>query len=70
MILKKKLQIEVTKIKEKLENYLSQSNNLIKINEKIKQGIKKLYKEKNINYKNYYFNGIPVPKIIEIRHHI
>ena len=43
------LQNTVTKIKEKLENYLSQSNNAIKINEKINKGIKKLEKdEKNM----------------------
>ena len=47
--IREKLQIEVTKIKEKLENYLSNANNQIKINERINQGIKKLEKEeKNI----------------------
>ena len=101
--IKEKLQIEVTKTKEKLENYLSQTNNQIKINEKIQQGIKKLdkeekniiknltyiskinknkkemkilsnelmksikfnYEENNIKYEEYYFNGIPIPKILK-----
>ena len=103
--IKEKLQIEVTKTKEKLENYLSETNNQIKINEKIQQGIKKLnkeekniirdltyiskinknkkemkilsnelmksikfnYEENNIKYEEYYFNGIPIPKNIEIK---
>ena len=48
--LKEKLQNKVTNIKEKLEYYLSESNNSIKINEKINQGIKKFEKEeKNID---------------------
>ena len=47
--IKEKLKIEVTKIKEKLENYLSETNNQLKINEKIQEGIKNLEKEeKNI----------------------
>jgi len=47
--MKEKLQIEVTKIKEKLEIYLSESKNAIKINEKINKGIKKMEnEEKNI----------------------
>ena len=47
--IKEKLENEVTKAKEKLENFLSLSNSMIKINEKINQGIKKLQKEeKNI----------------------
>jgi len=47
--IKEKLKIEVTKTKEKLENYLSETNNQIKINEKIQEGIKNLEKEeKNI----------------------
>ena len=40
--LKEKLQIEVTKAKEKLENYLSTSNNDIKLSERIKKGIEKM----------------------------
>ena len=47
--LQEELQTEVTKVKEQLENYLSKSNKLIKINEKINKGIKSLEKEeKNI----------------------
>ena len=43
------MQNEVTKTKEKLENFLSESNQIIKINEKIDKGIKLLEKgEKNI----------------------
>ena len=40
--LKENLQNEVTKIKEKLEFFLSKSNNMIKINDKIIKGIKSL----------------------------
>ena len=103
--IKEKLQIEVTKIKEILENFLSQANNQIKINEKIQEGIKKIkkeekniiqsltyiskmnknkkgmkalsnqlmkslkfnYEENNIKYNDFYFNGIPIPKNIEIK---
>jgi len=43
--IKQKLQTEVTKVKEQLERGLSQSNELIKINEKINKGIKILEKE-------------------------
>ena len=47
--LKDKLQNEVTKIKEKLEIFLSESNNNIKINERINKGIKNMENEdKNI----------------------
>ena len=47
--LRERLQNEVTKAKEKLENYLSQSNNEIKMNEKIIKNIKNfLNKERNI----------------------
>ena len=47
--LKENLKTEVTKVKEKLENFLSESNNIIKNNEKINKGIKNLEKEeKNI----------------------
>ena len=55
--IKEKLQIEVTKAKEKLENYLSNANNQIKINERINQGIKKLEKEEKKYFKkfNIYF---------------
>ena len=45
--LKDNLQIEVTKIKEKLENFLSLSNNLIKKGEKINKGVEKFGKEEN-----------------------
>jgi biopolymer transport protein ExbB/TolQ len=46
--LKEKLQNEVTKVKEKMEKSLSKINNIIKICEKIKKGIKTLEKEKKI----------------------
>jgi len=47
--LKENLKTEYTKVKEKLEKFLSESDNLIKINEKINKGIKNLEnKEKNI----------------------
>ena len=47
--LKDKLQIEVTKIKEKLENYLSDSKNIITTNERINKGLNILEKgEKNM----------------------
>ncbi len=49
--MKEKLQIEVTKIKEQLEKYLSQSNNEIKINERINQGIKKFENNENNMFK-------------------
>ena len=45
--IKEKLQNEVTKVKENLEYYLSQTNNEIKLNEKIIQGIKKIENEEN-----------------------
>ena len=41
------LQNEVTKIKEKLENFLSESNNIIRICDKINKGISKLGKSNN-----------------------
>jgi len=47
--MKEKLQNEITKIKEKLEIYLSESKNVIKINERINKGIKRMEnEEKNI----------------------
>ena len=47
--LKENLKTQVTKVKEKLEKSLSESDNLIKINEKIKKGINNLEnEEKNI----------------------
>ena len=55
--LKEKLQNEVTKIKEKLEYSLPESNELIKINEKLNKGYKCLESEeeknviKNLSYK-------------------
>ena len=45
--LKEKLQNDVTKIKEKLEDYLSELNNQIKINEKIIKAYKNLDKYEN-----------------------
>ena len=105
--IKEKLQIEVAKVKEQLEIYLSESNDEIKISERIKMGIKKLgnedknmikilsyvskinktqknmkklcsqlmrnikinyEEEKNdIKYEEYYFNGIYIPKNIEVK---
>ena len=47
--MKDKLQNEVTKVKEQLEIFLSESNNGIKLNERINKGIKKMQnEEKNI----------------------
>ena len=53
--IKEKLQIEVTKAKEKLENNLSQTNNEIRLNEKLNQGMSKFKNDeknlfKNLNY--------------------
>ena len=55
--IKEKLQNKVTKAKEKLENYFSKSNSIIKINEKINEGIKNFDKDekdqnmiKNLSY--------------------
>ena len=45
--MKEKLDNEVTKVKEQLENYLSELNNEIKLNERINKGIKKLEKDEN-----------------------
>ena len=57
-----KLQNEVTKAKEKLENYLSRTDNEIRLNEKIKKGIDKFKNEKNwennINKILIYISGI------------
>ena len=106
--IKDKLQIEVTKIKSKLEEYLSLVNILIKNYEKINKGIKTLNKDEenknikliknltyisklnknqkemnniskmlmknlklnyiddNIKYEEYYFNGLSIPKNIQI----
>ena len=105
--MKEDLQLEVTKIKEKLEIFLTETNEGIRIGNKIKKGIDKLQKEKenniikviayisklnksqkkmnnlfkelikntNINflekenkikYEDYYFNGIQIPKNIEV----
>ena len=47
--MKEKLQNEVTKVKEQLENYLSESNRLIKDNERIIKGIKSLEKKEDKN---------------------
>ena len=106
--LKDKLKNKVTKIKEKLENFLYESNQIIKLNEKINKGIKLFEKvedkniiktlsylskinqnlkkksilydelmknlnisfkegENNIKYEEYFFNGIQIPKDIEIK---
>ena len=105
--LKENLKTEVTKVKEKLEKFLSESNNIIKLNEKINKGIKNLEKEEKniiktlsyiskmnknkkqmnnllqnlmrnikisfqeeatkINYEEYFFNGIQIPKNIEFK---
>ena len=46
--MKEKLKNEVTKIKEKLEIYLSESKNEIKISERINKGIKKWKMKKKI----------------------
>ncbi len=43
--LKENLKNEVTKVKEQLENFLSESNNEIKLNERINKGIKKMENE-------------------------
>ena len=47
--LKEKLQIKVTKSKEKLEYYLTESINNLKLNEIINKRINKLVNEKNNN---------------------
>jgi len=39
--LKEQLQIEITKVKEKLENFWSRTNTQIKMNERINKGLKK-----------------------------
>jgi len=51
--MKDKLQNEVTKTKEKLENYLSLISNEIRINKKINKGINKLKNEKNWENNTY-----------------
>ena len=57
--LKEKLKTEVTKIKEQLENNLTKVNNLTKIFEKIKKGIKSFEKEeKNIIKTLTYISSI------------
>ena len=52
--LKEKLENEVTKIKEKLEKHLTDCNNIIKRNEKIKSGITKLKNNKENNNEKLY----------------
>ena len=47
--LKEELQNKVTKTKEKLENFLNDSNQVIRISEKIKKGIISLKKDENKN---------------------
>ena len=97
----------MTQIKEQLENFLSESNRILKIREKITKGIKALEREKeknmikvlsyvskinsnkketndllgklmknlnlsfqeeetSIKYIDYFFNGLPIPKDIQI----
>ena len=105
--LKEQLQIEITKVKENLENYWSRTNTQFKMNERINQGLKKIKKEEknmiknltyiskinknqkemkallteimksikftyqeednNIKYEEFCFNGIQIPKNIEIK---
>ena len=50
--LKEKLKTEVTKIKEKLENYLSETFNLTKECEKIIKGVKSIKNEETNMIKN------------------
>ena len=57
----------MTKIKEKLENFLSQSNNLIRISDKIKKGISKL---ENNNKHNNIQNASYISKINQIQKEI
>ena len=61
--IKDKLQTEVTKIKSKLEEYLSLSNTLIKNYEKINKGIEKFNKEGQNNEINILQNLTYVSKI-------
>ena len=56
--MKERLQNEVTKIKEKLENYLIESKNEIKISERINKGIKKMENEEKNIIKNLYIKFI------------
>ena len=104
--LKEKLKNEVTKVKEKLEIYLTESNDKIHLSEKINKSIKNLKMKENmakrlsyiskinetnndmntlfftlmrnleisfienensIKYEEYFFNGLPNPKGIEIK---
>ena len=68
--MKEKLQNEVTKVKEKLENFLSESNNLIKNNERINKGIKSMEKKedkniiKNLSYVSKINKNIKENKIL------
>ena len=104
--LKEKLKTEVIKVKEKLEIFLSETNDKIRLSEKINKSIKNikvkenmvkllsyiskidetdkdmnslsfslmrnldisfLEKENLIKYDEYYFNGLPLPKDIEVK---
>ena len=106
--LKEELQIEITKVKEKLENFWSRANTQIKKNEMINKGIKRIKNEEeknmiktltyiskinknqkemktlqrelmksikftyqeedsNIKYEEFCFNGIQIPKNIEVK---
>ena len=57
--MKEKLQNEVTKVKESLENYLSELNKIIKYNERIIKGINKLENEKEKNlFKNLLYQKL------------
>ena len=65
--MKEKLQNEVTKVKESLENYLSELNKIIKYNERIIKGINKLENEKE---KNLFKNLSYISKISKIQKEI
>ena len=60
--LKEKLQNEVTKVKEKLENFLTESNKLIRTNDKINKGLKVIENE-NEKEKNLIRNLSYITKI-------
>ena len=47
--MKEKLDNEVTKVKEQLENYMSQCSKIIKLNERIKKGLEKMKKDNENN---------------------
>ena len=53
--LKEILNYEVTKVKERLENFWSQTNKEIKVNEILKKGIKNFKNEEKIVNKNLFY---------------